>query len=169
MGLFLGCLFIMFHSYMCLFFHFFYCLITVVPIFPPLPSLALLIPHLPHSVFPLPHCLYPWWLYTCSLTWPFPFFTPLSSSLLPSGHCQFILYFNDSSSILLVCFVDYVPLLGEIIWYLSFTTWVISLSIMLSSSIHAVAKCRSSFFLLHSIPLCKCTIVFWYPHLLVDT
>ena len=60
MGLFLGCLFIMFHSYMCLFFHFFYCLITVVPIFPPLPSLALLIPHLPHSVFPLPHCLYPW-------------------------------------------------------------------------------------------------------------
>ena len=32
-------------------------------------------------------------------------------------------------------------------WYLSFTTWLISLSIVLSSSIHAVAKGRSSFFL----------------------
>ena len=36
--------------------------------------------------------------------------------------------------------------LKEIIWYLSFTTWLISLSIMLSSSIHAVTKGRSSFF-----------------------
>ena len=34
------------------------------------------------------------------------------------------------------------------------------LAIMLSSSIHAVAKDRSSFFLLHSIPLCKCTTFF---------
>ena len=43
--------------------------------------------------------------------------------------------------------------------YLSPT--LISLSIMLSSSIHAVMKCRSSFFfLLHSILLCKCTRVF---------
>ena len=48
---------------------------------------------------------------------------------------------------LLVCFVDYVPLKGEIIWYLSLTTWLIALSIMLSNSIHAVAKGRSSFFL----------------------
>ena len=38
---------------------------------------------------------------------------------------------------LLVCFVDYVPVKGEIIWYLSLTAWLISLSIMLSSSIHA--------------------------------
>ena len=59
-------------------------------------------------------------------------------------------------------FVDYVPVKGEIIWYLSLTAWLISLSIVLSSSIHAVAKGRSSFFLLlqHSIPLCKCTIIF---------
>ena len=35
----------------------------------------------------------------------------------------------------------------EIIWYLSLTAWLISLSIMLSSSIHAVAKGISSFFL----------------------
>ena len=30
--------------------------------------------------------------------------------------------------------------MGEIIWYFSFTTWLISLNIMLSSSIHAVAR-----------------------------
>ena len=48
---------------------------------------------------------------------------------------------------LLFSFVDYVPVKGEIIWYLSLTAWLISLNIMLSSSIHAVAKGRSSFFL----------------------
>ena len=40
----------------------------------------------------------------------------------------------------LFSFVDYVPVKGEIIWYLSLTAWLISLSIILSSSIHAVAK-----------------------------
>ena len=48
---------------------------------------------------------------------------------------------------LLVGFVDYVPVKGEIIWYLPLTTWLISLSIMLSGSIHSVAKSRSSSFL----------------------
>ena len=43
--------------------------------------------------------------------------------------------------------VDYVPVKGEIIWYLSLTAWLISLSIMFSSSIHAIAKGISSFFL----------------------
>ena len=46
---------------------------------------------------------------------------------------------------LLFSFVDYVPVKGEIIWYLSLTAWLISLSIMLSSSIHDVAKGISSF------------------------
>ena len=36
--------------------------------------------------------------------------------------------------------VDYVPVKGEIIWYLSLTAWLISLRIMLSSSIHAATK-----------------------------
>ena len=47
---------------------------------------------------------------------------------------------------LLFSSVDYVPVKGEIIWYLSLTAWLVSLSIMLSSSIHTVAKGRSSFF-----------------------
>ena len=38
----------------------------------------------------------------------------------------------------LVCFADQVPLIGEVIWYFSCTTWLTSLSIMVSSSIHAV-------------------------------
>ena len=48
---------------------------------------------------------------------------------------------------LLFSSVDYVPVKGEIIWYLPLTAWLISLSIMLSSSIRAVAKGISSFFL----------------------
>ena len=36
---------------------------------------------------------------------------------------------------LLFSFVDYVPVKGEIIWYLSLTAWLISLSVMLCSSI----------------------------------
>ena len=44
-------------------------------------------------------------------------------------------------------FVDCVLVEGEIIWYLSLTASLISLSIMLSSSILAVAKGISSFFL----------------------
>ena len=73
-------------------------------------------------------------------------FSPIILSYLPSGYCLFVLYFNVSGYILLACFFDYVPVKGEIIWYLSFTAWLISPSIMLSSSIHAVVKGRNSFF-----------------------
>ena len=47
----------------------------------------------------------------------------------------------------LVYFVHYIPLVSEIIWYLSFTKWLISLRIIVSSSIHAVTKGKNSFFL----------------------
>ena len=59
--------------------------------------------------------------------------------------------FLTSMSLVIFCLlfslVDYGPVKGEIIWYLSLTTWLISLRIMLSSSIHAVAKGISFFFL----------------------
>ena len=48
---------------------------------------------------------------------------------------------------LLFSSIDYVPVKGEIIWYLSLTVCLISISIMLSSSIHALAKGISSFLL----------------------
>ena len=82
--------------------------------------LCFLLPHLSHIIH-LPHPL--WSLSVCSF---FP---------------RLVLFF------LFVCVVDYVPLIGKIIWYLSFITWLISLSIMFSSPIHAVTKGRSSFFL----------------------
>ena len=34
--------------------------------------------------------------------------------------------------------------MNEIIWYLSFSDWLISLSIMFSRSIHTIAKCNTS-------------------------
>ena len=69
----------------------------------------------------------------------------------PTYHLITVSLFLISTSLvifcLLVCFVDYVPVKGEIIWCLSFTTWLISLSILLSRSIQAVKKGRGSFFL----------------------
>ena len=44
-------------------------------------------------------------------------------------------------------FVHQVPVIGEIAWCLSFTTWLISFSIIISSSIHAIMKGRNFFLL----------------------
>ena len=96
--------------------------------------------------------------------------TPAEPTSLPHLHpppwfCPCVLYSSSCWNIrfkklvifcLLFSLVDYVPVKGEIIWYLSLKAWLISLSIMLSSSIHAVTKSRSSL-LLCSIPLCKCS------------
>ena len=64
--------------------------------------------------------------------------------VIPSPHCPLptplwpiVSLFLTSISLVIFCLlfssVDYVPVKGEIIWYLSFTAWLISLSIMLSS------------------------------------
>ena len=132
----------------CLHFH----SITSLPT-PPIPT--------SHShVHPLWLC--PCVLHTCSLM-ALPLLSPIVS-LPPSSLVTVKLFFISVSVIVFclpVCFVDQVPLIGEIIWYLSLTTWLISLSIMLSSSIHAVPKGRSSFFLSTVyVPLCRCTTVF---------
>ena len=94
---------------------------------------------------------------------------PLSSLAPPHSPVAIVRLFLTSMSLVIFCLlfssVDYVPVKGEIIWYLSLTAWLISLSIILSSSIHAVAKVWTpSFSLLQRIPLCKCTIVFWSTH-----
>ena len=80
---------------------------------------------------------------------------PIDRSLSPLSPPQspvaIVTLFLISMSLIISCLlfssVDYVPVKGEIIWYLSLTAWLISLSIMLSSSIHAAAKGISSFFL----------------------
>ena len=75
---------------------------------------------------------------------PLPLLSPLPSLVTVS------LIFICKSLVLFcsfVCFVDQLPLIGEIRWYLSCIDCLISLNIMTSSSIHAVVKGRSSFFL----------------------
>ena len=105
-------------------------------------------------------CFQPLWfclsvLYSCS--WKG---TTQGASITPplSPHTSplvTISLFLISMSLVIFCllfsFVDYIPVKGGIIWYLSLTAWLISLSIMLSSSIHAVVKGRSSFFSLFCI------------------
>ena len=124
------------------FFFFNFCCysITVVCIFPhhtPHPSQSHLPPVLPPSFCP---CV----LYSSS-------WKPLSPLSPPHSPLAIVRLFLTSMSLVIFCllfsFVDYLPVKGEIIWYLSLTTWLISLSIMLPSSIHAAAMCKSSFFL----------------------
>ena len=73
-------------------------------------------------------------------------FSPLS---LPLSPLAIVRLFLTSMTLVISCLlfspVDYVPVKGEIIWYFSLTAWLISLSIMLFSSIHAVAKGISPF------------------------
>ena len=116
----------------------FYCyFITVVPIFPSLTFSA-------HST-PNSHSQCPSVIHTCSSASPFPFFSPLypSPSLLVT-----VSLFHVSMLLVLFCllvyFVHQIPFMVEIIEYMSFTDWLISLSIMLSSSIHAVSKGTSA-------------------------
>ena len=62
-------------------------------------------PHATHhhlhlqSLHPLP---FPWIFYTCSLMTS-PLLSPIIPLPLPSGYCQFVLYFNVSGYILLAC------------------------------------------------------------------
>ena len=90
-----------------------------------------------------------------------PDFVHVSFIIVPaisSSHCPhptppwpLLRLFPTSMSLVVFCLlfssIDYVPVKGEIIWYLSLTAWLVSLNIMLSSSIHAVARGISSFFL----------------------
>ena len=86
--------------------------------FSPLLSLAPLTP-LPQSILSYRPC--PLVLYSCSLACPFPFFPLLSLSppplwSLPVCSSMFLILLCS-----FVCFVDQVPLISEIMWYLSFT------------------------------------------------
>ena len=116
-----------------------YSFVPFLPIPPPQPSWT---PSLPNLHPPPWFC--PCVLYSSS-------YNPLSSLSPPHSPLPIVRLFLTSMSLVIFCFLFsstyYVPVKGEIIWYLSLTTWLISLSIMLCSSIHAVAKGISSFFL----------------------
>ena len=100
----------------------------------------------------IPHCCpCPWVIHTCSLFCSFSCLPALSPSPFPFDHFQSCSH--ACGSILLVYFIYQIPCIGEIIWYFSFTHWVISLSIIFSRPISAVEKDQSSFFL--SAALCS--------------
>ena len=108
-------------------------------------------------------------LYTCSLT-TLPPPPPLS---LPNSPLVTVNLFLISMSLVifcLLCFVDCIPLIGEITWYLSFTTWLFHLAWCSPDPSKLSQRVRApSFILLNSIPLHKCTVVFWSTHLLMGT
>ena len=125
------------------FFFFFYCYsITVLCLFSPsLQTTLAETPSSPTSTLPLDLAHV-----SCKVV-PVK---PSSHCPLPTPPCPLLDFLNINVSgyiLFLFSSIYYVPVKGDIIWYLSLTIWLISLSIMLSSSIHDVAKGRSSFFL----------------------
>ena len=106
----------------------------------------------PFSHHQFPYIIHPQSIHTLALSMgplymflddPSPSFPHYPS--LPSPLVTVSLFFISMSLVifyLLVCFVDQVPLIGEIILYLSFTPWLISLSMILSRSMYAVRKGR---------------------------
>ena len=103
-------------------------------------------PH-PPSPTSCPHLYPPPWFCPCVLY--SSSYRPLSPLSLPHSPLAIVTMFLISMSLVIFCLlfssVDYVPVKGEVIFVPP--AWLISLSIMLSSSIHAVAKGISSFFL----------------------
>ena len=133
---------------------------TFVPVFSLLPILPS--PFLSPASIPLIAHVHGSFIHVLCL---FPSLSPsFHQSLHPTSPPTAISLFHVSVSLVLffslVCFIHQIPIISEVICYFSFTDRLILLSIIVSSSIHAVAKGRTSFFLLHSIPLCKCTTIF---------
>ena len=99
---------------------------------PPPPAKPTSLPHLHPSPWICPCVLY------SSSCKPL---SPLSPSHSPLVIVRLLL---TSMSLVIFCllfsFVDYVPVKGEIIWYLSLTACLISLSIILSSSTLNITK-----------------------------
>ena len=92
------------------------------------------------------HCT----IHPCDLfySWKFVPLNPLhlfhpSLHPLPSGNHQFLLCIYESISVLLclfICFVFEILHVNEIVWYLSFSVWLISLGVIPSRSIRVDRK-----------------------------
>ena len=98
---------------------------------------------------------------------PFTFFHSAPQTPFPLTIVSLLLV-SMTVSILSVYFVRQILHISEITQYLSFPDWLVSLSIILSRSIHVVTKSMISSFLWPSnTPLCKYTTTFLSTHLLM--
>ena len=104
-------------------------------------------------LLPFPTPLFLWQSPNCCL-YSSGFFSLVPSTFSPRPHpfpsdsCQSVFCIYKSVSISFInLFHSLVPHKSEIIWHLPFTDWLISLSIMLSRSIHAVTTSKVSFFM----------------------
>ena len=99
-----------------------------------------------HRLSSLSCTLHPWFIHftgaSMYLPTPFPHFAH-SQHPTPHKHHSFLWMheFGEFCS-----FVFYIPYVSETIWYLSFSVWLISLSIIPSKSIHAANGTISFFF-----------------------
>ena len=89
--------------------------------------------------------------------------TPHSQSMPPQPHpswqpqvcflCLWVCFVDRD-----ICVITYISHMSDVRWYLSFSFWVASLSIIISRSIHAaVTGFMSSLFMLTSLPVYLCT------------
>ena len=107
-------------------------------------------PLAPNHCSPLPlaiphYHLCPRVIHKCSLANFFTLFHLVTPSIIPSDSCQFVPFVHTSVSIVFFYFVHKIQHISEMIRYLPFSDWLISLSLILSRSIHAVAKGKVSF------------------------
>ena len=121
-------------------------LLQLDPLFLPFPTSTQ--PLLCSFFRPSQHCCScPWFMHICSLANSFPFFYQVPSSLLPSDSCQSVPCVHDSVSILFVSlFYSLDSTYKRNHMVLSFTDWLISLSITISRSNHGCVNVPQLFY-----------------------
>ena len=97
--------------------------LPLIPLIPPFPYYYHTFVHIHESFFLLA-----------------PSFHLLTFHPLPTEQSACFLSMSLFLFCLVILFVHQIPHLSEILWYLSFSYWLISLSIMFSRSVHTVTK-----------------------------
>ena len=123
------------------------------------------------TLFPMLYFTFPWlfWDSQFVLLNPFTFFTQPCNQppLWQPSVCS--LYLWTVFLLLVHLFNSLTPHTREIMWYLFFSVWFISLSIIPSRSFHAFANGKISFLWPSYISLCICTTPSLSTHLLMGT
>ena len=118
--------------------------------------------------WPSPHYyLCPWVMHICSLANLFIIFYPVSLTYLPLEVCQSVPCIHASVSILFIslfCSLDSTYKWEHMLFLF---LWLISLNIIISRSIHAVAKGKSPFFFNSYIDPGTAQEQAWSPSLLI--